>query len=98
MENQLKTIQEMKNMSIDELNTYENNLYLLWAQAQKICQYKKTMADTRILLNSTVQDVMQIEEKVYAQGDEGKTHLYGGMNLFGEGVCHEDCWCKEGEE
>ena len=98
MENQLKTIQEMKNMSIDELNTYENNLYLLWVQAQKICQYKKAMADTRILLNSTVQDVLQIEEKVYSQGDDERTHLYGGMNLFGEGVCHEDCWCKEGEE
>ena len=28
---------------------------------------------------------------------DGKTHIYGGKTVFGEGVCREDCWCKEEE-
>jgi len=26
---------------------------------------------------------------------EDKTHLFGGMDIFGEGVCDKNCWCNE---
>lgn len=30
--------------------------------------------------------------------DGGKTHMLGGVDIFGQGVCHSECWCKIDEE
>jgi hypothetical protein len=50
---QLKTKEEMHEMSIEELRTYEHELYLVWQQARVIVTYRKEMKEDQILLNST---------------------------------------------
>ena len=42
----------MNEMHIDELVTYEHDLWLLYQQASKITSYRKTMIDDRVLLNT----------------------------------------------
>ena len=51
--NQLKTRDEMHELTLDELNDYEHELYLLWNEAGKIKTYRRMMADEQILLNTT---------------------------------------------
>ena len=51
--NQLKTRDEMHELTMNELNDYEHQLYLLWNEAQKIKTYRRMMADEQILLNTT---------------------------------------------
>lgn len=49
---QLKTRDEMNEMSVDELDDYSHELWLLYNQANTIKQYKREMEKTRILLNA----------------------------------------------
>jgi hypothetical protein len=51
--NQLKTRDELHEMSVEELSTYEHELYLLWQQARVVITYRKEMYKDQILLNST---------------------------------------------
>tara|TARA_R110002020_G_scaffold163553_1_gene349603 strand:+ start:33 stop:230 length:198 start_codon:yes stop_codon:yes gene_type:complete len=55
--NQLKTIEEMNEMPLNELENYTNELYMLWSQSTKIREYRKEMANDRVLLNSNVIDI-----------------------------------------
>tara|TARA_R110000824_G_scaffold226418_2_gene414211 strand:+ start:2401 stop:2601 length:201 start_codon:yes stop_codon:yes gene_type:complete len=63
---QLKTTEEMHEMSIKELKTYEHELYLVWQQARVIVTYRKEMEQEQILLNST--DVVDV--KMIGDGEE----------------------------
>jgi hypothetical protein len=71
-------------MSIDELNEYENELYMLWQQACKIGSYRRTMASDRVLLNAT--NVVDISHQL--------------TNGICEGCECEPCQCTQvyGEE
>tara|TARA_R110002051_G_scaffold230205_1_gene292275 strand:- start:1461 stop:1664 length:204 start_codon:yes stop_codon:yes gene_type:complete len=50
--NQLKTRDEMHELTLEELNEYEHELYLLWNEAGKIKSYRRMMKEERILLNT----------------------------------------------
>ena len=63
---QLKTRDELHEMSVEELATYEHELYLLWQQARVIITYRKEMYNDQILLNST--DVVDV--KMIGDGEE----------------------------
>ena len=63
---QLKTTEEMHEISIEELRTYEHELYLVWQQARVIVTYRKEMKEEQILLNST--NVINI--KMITDGEE----------------------------
>jgi hypothetical protein len=63
--NQLKTIEEMNKMEIDELDTYCHELYMLWSQSTKIREYRKEMESDRVLLNNpNVIDILELPENV----------------------------------
>tara|TARA_R110001592_G_scaffold131517_1_gene345493 strand:+ start:91 stop:342 length:252 start_codon:yes stop_codon:yes gene_type:complete len=55
--NQLKTIEEMQNIDLDDLVTYTHELYELWSQSTKIREYRYMLKNTKILLNDVVIDV-----------------------------------------
>lgn len=43
--------------------------------------------------------IVRLEVKEIKRYDDGgKTHMLGGMDVFGHGVCHPDCWCKIDDE
>ena len=63
---QLKTKEEMHEMSVTELGVYEHELYLVWQQARVIITYRKEMEQDLILLNST--DVVEV--KMIGDGEE----------------------------
>tara|TARA_R110000824_G_scaffold22878_1_gene83083 strand:- start:620 stop:817 length:198 start_codon:yes stop_codon:yes gene_type:complete len=50
---QLKTRDEMHEMTQKELRDYEHELYLVWQEARVISTYRKEMENAQILLNST---------------------------------------------
>jgi hypothetical protein len=64
--NRLKTRDELHEMTLEQLNDYEHQLYLLWQQTCKIKTYRKMMYENQILLNST--DVVDV--KLLPEGDE----------------------------
>jgi len=63
MNKPLKTIKEMHDIEIDELEEYAHELYLLWAQACKIRDYRNTIESDRILLNTEVIEIELLENK-----------------------------------
>ena len=63
---QLKTRDEMHELTLDELNEYEHQLYLLWNEAGKIKSYRRMMKEERVLLNTP----NVIDAKLLTQGDE----------------------------
>jgi hypothetical protein len=63
--NQLKTREEMEEMSVSKLEIYENELYQLWNQAGIIRRHKAELESNRILLNDTsVIDVPLLTEGI----------------------------------
>lgn len=66
MKNILKTRDEMHELTLDELCTYEHELYLLWSEAGKIKTYRSMMKEDRILLNTP----NIINSKLLTNGDE----------------------------
>lgn len=66
MSDKLKTRDEMHELTLDELNEYEHQLYLLWNEAGKIKSYRRMMKEDRILLNTP----NIINSKLLTQGDE----------------------------
>lgn len=66
MESRLKTRDEMHEMTLDELNEYEHQLYLLWNESQKIKSYRRMMKEDKILLNTP----NIVDSKLLKQGDE----------------------------
>ena len=62
---QLKTIEEMNEMEIDELDIYTHELYMLWSQSTKIREYRKEMESDKVLLNNTsVIDIKVLPENI----------------------------------
>lgn len=53
MKKQLKTIEEMNEMKVNDLDDYAHELYMLWSQSNKILAYRREMESDKILLNST---------------------------------------------
>ena len=66
MESRLKTRDEMHELTLDELNEYEHQLYLLWNEAGKIKSYRRMMKEDKILLNTP----NIVDSKLLKQGDE----------------------------
>jgi len=46
--------------------------------------------------NAQADLIDKIIARVFAESvdDDGKTHVFGGINSLGEGVCDPECWCK----
>tara|TARA_R110000824_G_scaffold73751_1_gene187755 strand:- start:502 stop:717 length:216 start_codon:yes stop_codon:yes gene_type:complete len=66
VESRLKTRDEMHELTLDELNEYEHQLYLLWNEAGKIKSYRRMMKEDKILLNTP----NIVDSKLLKQGDE----------------------------
>ena len=56
----------MHELTLDELNEYEHQLYLLWNEAGKIKSYRRMMKEDKILLNTP----NIVDSKLLKQGDE----------------------------